>query len=308
MGAQANVWTEYILSEKQVEYMALPRMCALAEVLWTPREKKDPTNFQDRLIQHFSFLDQWDINYSKSIYQVQMKPAVKDNEYGVNMFLKRRLGGITYSMIPLDNPDSAEYGGMGYNPHTDHFPPYIDTSFYAINKSGTFKIQLGDFSSTSITLYISKSTAKKITFNTPPSNFYNTEQNFTLVNGVKADLPRKNNQWNAWSGTHVEIIIDLNNVQEISQVEIGYLQHLNDWIWLPKTITIDGSMNGKKYKNLQTLSSETIQQNPRQVLAGFKKTKARYIKIKAYNPGKIPQGYAGAGEDSWLFFDEILID
>ena len=44
LGAQANVWTEYILNEKQVEYMAMPRMAALAEVLWTPKELKNETN------------------------------------------------------------------------------------------------------------------------------------------------------------------------------------------------------------------------------------------------------------------------
>jgi hexosaminidase len=308
LGAQANVWTEYILTKAQVEYMALPRMCALAEVLWTPKEKKDPASFQDRLIQHFGFLDKWGINYSKSIYQIQMKPAIKDKEYGVNMFLKPRLGSITYTMVPLNNPDSVEYGGMGYSPPSDNFPPFIDTLFHAITQSGTFKIKLGEMGTSSLSLYLSKSTAQKITYNTPPSKYYNTDPHFTLVNGLKADLPRKNNQWNAWSGTDVEISIDLNSVQEISQVEIGYLQNLNDWIWLPKTITIEGSTNGKKYQTLQTLSSETILQNPRQVMTSFKKTKTRYIKIKATNPGKIPAGYAGAGEDSWLFFDEILID
>jgi hypothetical protein len=40
LGAQGNVWTEYILTPEHVEYMAVPRMLALAEVLWTPKEKE----------------------------------------------------------------------------------------------------------------------------------------------------------------------------------------------------------------------------------------------------------------------------
>lgn len=45
LGTQANLWTEYIPTSEQVEYMVLPRMAALAEVQWTQLEKKDYTNF-----------------------------------------------------------------------------------------------------------------------------------------------------------------------------------------------------------------------------------------------------------------------
>ena len=65
MGAQANVWTEYILSEKQVEYMAVPRMLALSEVLWTKPENKDLNKFHLRLKQHVNFLDRLNVNYAK---------------------------------------------------------------------------------------------------------------------------------------------------------------------------------------------------------------------------------------------------
>ena len=49
LGAQANIWTEYITSPAQVEYMALPRMLALAEVVWTPLERRDSADFAHRL-------------------------------------------------------------------------------------------------------------------------------------------------------------------------------------------------------------------------------------------------------------------
>ncbi|MGZ3932274.1 MAG: family 20 glycosylhydrolase, partial [Bacteroidia bacterium] len=65
LGAQGNVWTEYIQNEKQVEYMAVPRMCALAEVLWTQPEKKNYTNFIIRLKQHRKLLDKMNVNYSR---------------------------------------------------------------------------------------------------------------------------------------------------------------------------------------------------------------------------------------------------
>ena len=41
LGAQANVWTEYIENTRKVEYMVFPRMAALSEVLWSGKEKKN---------------------------------------------------------------------------------------------------------------------------------------------------------------------------------------------------------------------------------------------------------------------------
>jgi hexosaminidase len=69
LGAQANVWTEYITSFSQVEYMALPRMCALAEVLWTKPENKSYDNFIARLKQHTFILDKLKVNYAKHFLQ-----------------------------------------------------------------------------------------------------------------------------------------------------------------------------------------------------------------------------------------------
>jgi hexosaminidase len=65
LGAQANVWTEYILNEKQVEYMAFPRMLALSEVLWTLPENKNYESFITRLKSNSVLLDKMQINYAK---------------------------------------------------------------------------------------------------------------------------------------------------------------------------------------------------------------------------------------------------
>lgn len=65
MGAQGNVWTEYILNEKQVEYMAVPRLIALSEVLWTQPEYKNFNNFVLRLKKNSAILDKMNVNYAK---------------------------------------------------------------------------------------------------------------------------------------------------------------------------------------------------------------------------------------------------
>jgi len=62
LGAQANVWTEYINSPDKVEYMAYPRATALAEVTWSPKSKRNWTGFWRRMQTEFKRLDILDVN------------------------------------------------------------------------------------------------------------------------------------------------------------------------------------------------------------------------------------------------------
>lgn len=63
LGAQANLWTEYIPSTSHAEYMLLPRLCALSEITWSPAELKNFENFQQRLEKHYSLLEMLGFNY-----------------------------------------------------------------------------------------------------------------------------------------------------------------------------------------------------------------------------------------------------
>ncbi|MEO6313894.1 MAG: beta-N-acetylhexosaminidase [Chitinophagaceae bacterium] len=63
LGAQGNVWTEYMANTRKIEYMIFPRLSALSEVLWSPKNKKDFTDFEKRMKVQFSRYDLWKVNY-----------------------------------------------------------------------------------------------------------------------------------------------------------------------------------------------------------------------------------------------------
>ena len=63
LGAQGQIWTEYMPTPKQVEYMAFPRLAALAEVVWTSKQGRDYTDFVRRLEAHLPRLQARDVNY-----------------------------------------------------------------------------------------------------------------------------------------------------------------------------------------------------------------------------------------------------
>jgi hexosaminidase len=65
LGAQANLWTEYIEYPSKIEYMLFPRMSALSEVLWTPKEVKNWSGFLQRLKIQYERYKVWGANYFK---------------------------------------------------------------------------------------------------------------------------------------------------------------------------------------------------------------------------------------------------
>jgi len=83
IGAQANVWTEYLPTPDNITYMILPRMAALSEVLWTPAEKKDWKDFYNRLPWHFRQYTNLGLLYSDAVERPIIK--VRTNEDGSRM-------------------------------------------------------------------------------------------------------------------------------------------------------------------------------------------------------------------------------
>ncbi|WP_341221840.1 beta-N-acetylhexosaminidase [Polaribacter atrinae] len=71
LGAQGNVWTEYMETSDHVEYMILPRMTALSEVIWSPKETKDFNDFKLRLKNMKEHYDAMDLNYAKHIFETK---------------------------------------------------------------------------------------------------------------------------------------------------------------------------------------------------------------------------------------------
>jgi hexosaminidase len=65
LGAQGQLWTEYMPDYRHVEYMAFPRLCALAETTWTPADQKDYKEFVSRLEVHLERLKVLDVNYRR---------------------------------------------------------------------------------------------------------------------------------------------------------------------------------------------------------------------------------------------------
>ena len=68
-GGQANLWTEQVYNMRHAEYMTYPRALAIAESVWSPKEKKEWKHFFDKVEMHFKRLDVAEIKYATSVYE-----------------------------------------------------------------------------------------------------------------------------------------------------------------------------------------------------------------------------------------------
>lgn len=297
LGAQANVWTEYILNEKQVEYMALPRMSALAEVLWTKSQNKNETDFLARLQEHFLLLDKWDVNYAKALYKVEQKVSASDKPQEIKLELKANpsLGDIYYTL-----------DGTEPNPSATKYQSALNVSKDQTIKAALFKEKSLKGKVSAKSYVIHKATGKQVTLKTAPSKSYKGDGAFTLVNGVVATSPRINEQWLGWNGYDLEATINLGKEESISEISVGFLKEELNWIYLPKEIEFFVSNDGVKFNSIAKITSNRLDQE-RFANVRFKILKAKHVKVIARNFGKIPSGKPGAGSDSWLFCDEIII-
>jgi hexosaminidase len=68
LGAQANVWTEYITNPFKVDYQIFPRISALSEVLWSPASSRSWQSFESRLVMQLRRYHLWGVRYSRAVF------------------------------------------------------------------------------------------------------------------------------------------------------------------------------------------------------------------------------------------------
>lgn len=296
IGAQANLWTEYIKTPEHVEYMVYPRAVALAEVVWTKPELKNYDNFLERLKVHLKRLDIKKVNYAKHIFMVT---GVVENDEKGNMQVKL----------------SSELDGGKIVYTLDSSAPSVNSTAYttpvAITKSGTFRgvvLQDGkpfgdEFEQT---FSFNKATGKTVTLKKAPHEKYNPGSPFSLVNGIQGVEKFNDNQWSAFQGDF-EATVDMGDSTDISKFGLSILKYNDQWIYQPKEIVFYVSNDCKTWKEVAKTSSFPSN-GINKVRLAVNGVKARYVKVFAKHFGNIPNGAQGAGNPSWLFVDEIVID
>lgn len=294
LGAQGNVWTEYISSKSKLEYMVFPRMSVLAEVVWSPQAKRNWKDFERRLPALFKLYRSWGTNYSSAYYDLQPSVVPAGNGVAWKLETENRESRIIYVT------------GRGRSATFDYNAPL------AIRQSGTFGAALTAPDHTFISswvwqdFFINKASGKKTSLITLPNGSYAGSGAFSLVDGVQNTKGMvKSAQFLGFLGNDLEVIIDLDSIQDVNEIILHAFEQTGSWIYRPATVSFYASDDGKKFILIQTLNEGIGSKNLLYKINTNRK--ARYLKVFAKNFGIIPQGRPGSGTKAWLFADEIEV-
>ncbi len=301
LGAQGNVWTEYIPTPEKVEYMAFPRAIAIAELTWTPKEKKNYEDFAGRLAKHFTRLDKLQVNYSRALHSIKTKTvSPAPGQVAVALATMHSSGVIRYT-TDGSRPDARSTA------YTD--PIVLDKPVTL--QSMVFSGDAAASPVSSIRFEPHLAAARPVTLNTPPSPAYNLGGAQALVNGVAgSDNRYGDSEWLGWSGKDVEAIIDLGSEMPLRQVQMRFFNGPGQWIYLPKGVDVSVSRDGQKWKtagSFRQFPSDSKEKTFSATIPLKKSAKVRYLKVQVQRHGIIGAGKQGEGHEAWLFVDEIWV-
>jgi predicted alpha-1,2-mannosidase len=142
------------------------------------------------------------------------------------------------------------------------------------------------------------------------SSQYAVGGELAVIDGVRGNANFSTGAWQGYQGQDFVAVIDLGKVQDISKVGAGFLQDVSSWIWMPRRVEFEFSIDGQKFTHAATIANEVADRDNGVVVRDFVQTiptrKARYVRVKAYNGG-IPDWHPGKSGAAWIFVDEVLI-
>ncbi|REC49553.1 GH92 family glycosyl hydrolase [Chryseobacterium pennipullorum] len=138
---------------------------------------------------------------------------------------------------------------------------------------------------------------------------YTAGGKLALIDGIRGDINWRKGEWHGYQGQNFEAVIDFKSPQQITKLSSTYLQDSKAWILMPKKVEYYASMNGKDYILLETVTHDIDPKDEKVQTRDFATeilpTEARYLKVKAYHFGKLPEWHQGAGGEAYIFIDEI---
>lgn len=292
LGAQANLWTEYIPDTQQVEYMVFPRLAAMSEILWSPRNARNWDDFRSRLNSQFARYDALDIHYANTFNDVWFQSApAGDNRIAVT--------------LSCDNPDTKIRYTINGQVHNYTVPFEVDktttiaaTSYVNGKAAGRTVEQTYHINQLTNLSYV--------------RNFENTWYNGGNLNALtdgKYGNTKSTNQWVGFrKGGDAQITIDLKKDVALQAFSAGLLHAPGLCALASTNVQVLGSTDGK---NFSVLANEEVKpgvsdtwQICRPVIH-FPATTVRVLKVIISNPGDCPLDPPTIKNGGVIFIDEL---
>ncbi len=293
LGVQACLWTEFVNSSGDAEYLIFPRLSAFAESAWSLPENKNWESFVKRIDKMTADYKSAGINFAKSMFNIAHKAEVTDNKVRLTLENIRPDAEIRYT--------------------TDKSEPIISSELY---RSPFF---VNEGTSVRARVFINQQAFGEIlalnflSHKAIGAKVISTEANAGLLtNGLLGSEKRTDGEWVEVYDRDAAFVIDLGQTNTFNSVKISWNINAGMTLHLPTEIKITVSDNGTDFRHIHT---QTYSENERFQFGMYRDTKeylfgkqnARFIKLEIKNPGMTPAGHVRPDTQTRFALDEVIV-
>lgn len=303
LGGECGLWTERA-PQQLADSRIFPRLLAVSEVLWSYPAERNFDEFKARVRNHYSRLSELGVRYGFEQDAVIFSDSLSAD----------------CSSLTVTIESGAEYFNIHYT--TDGTEPTTKSEIYkkpiiltqstglkaaAFNKDA----QVGEVFVNEIVL--SKSTGRGLSLGYTPAKQYMGGGEKALVDGRMGSDFYNDGIWQAVQGLDkMQATVDLQKMQEITYLSVGFLQSNPSWIFIPSKVIFYVSSDGINFSEIAQVESPIKPDDGGNIIYNFEvevnPTSCQFVKMEAISIGPCPQWHPAAGSPSWLFADEFVVN
>lgn len=291
MGVQASMWTEFCNKPEDVFYLVFPRLAALAEIAWVPKNQKDWNVFLKGLDNYTAHLEQKDVVYARSMFNIQHRIIPDDN------------GALTLT-LECERPDIDIHYTLDGTEPTATSPRYTQALTLKENvtvKAATFAGNEQQGKTLILPVEWNKATAK------PLVNAASGME--VLVNGLHGSLKQTDFEW--YTGA-MSVTVDLQQPEDIRSCTAGCITNYGMAVHKPKSMTVelsDDNLHFKEAGKLTFTDDEIFREGNfiEDLRIDVDHARARYIRFTFEAPSNCPADHVRPGQPSRVYLDELII-
>lgn len=294
LGVQANLWTEYVHTPEHVSYMFFPRALALAEVAWSPLALRKFEDFRHRATAYLPGLKARGHN----AYTLRGISTHQTYDAGTKT--------STLRMLPERSDAVLRYSFTGSPTNKDRVlrPGEAITN----QKEGRREVFANVFmggkkllpTDRSYRMDLHKGLNAKVHYLCKWNKKYPANGTKTLNDGQWGSPTYLDGRWQGFTEP-MDVVFELPKSEMLTTVDLRFMAEREQWVYMPKTVEVLISEDGKDYTSLGIQTPKTEDTNPRPVFENFVYkigAKAKFVRIKAT---------IGRSEGHFIFCDEVVI-
>jgi hexosaminidase len=304
LGGEVTLWSEHITSGANLELMALPRLLAFADVMWSAAPR-DLRGLEQRLsarqlplLRDAGFAvgpaDAPLAPFAVRMDSASRRPVLRSSSLAPGVVLR----GTRDGSAPRAASPELRDGETLDAPLVMRLQPFWGRSPILEERRVAFARDQAVG-------------AAVVTTPSPDARYPGTGPS-SLVDGLLGGAEYGDGLWQGWWGPDVDVVLDLGAARRADSVSVRFLQNVRSWIVLPARVEFAWSADERTWHEMGAATHAVPVSREGVVIHPFtaalpRDVAPRYLRIRARSAGPLPVGHPGAGRSSWLFADEVVV-